>query len=84
MNYVKSCLIITILLGVGYSQNCDPNYWNCDCNENTWQEYYNSEGHNMVGCYLAGADLDYVTLLEANLSEANLSGVPCPHKLDQS
>ena len=24
MKYVKSCLIITMLLGVGYSQ-CDPN-----------------------------------------------------------
>ena len=24
MNYVKSCLIITMLLGVGYSQDCDP------------------------------------------------------------
>ena len=67
MNYVKSCLIITMLLGVqiGYSQDCDPEAetgWNCDCNEDTWQEYYNSEGHNMVGCYLAGANLAWANL----------------------
>ena len=23
MNYVKSCLIITMLLGIGYSQDCE-------------------------------------------------------------
>ena len=56
MNYVKSCLIITMLLGIGYADR-NPAYYNCDCNEDTWQEYYNSEGHNMVGCDLAGADL---------------------------
>jgi len=76
MNYVKSCLIITMLLGVqiGYSQDCDPLAgigWNCDCNEDTWQEYYNSEGHNMEGCWLYEASLDYVNLLEANLTGAN-------------
>jgi len=44
MKYVKSCLIITMLLGIGYA-DCDPDAdtgWNCDCNEDTWQEYYNS------------------------------------------
>ena len=62
MKYVKSCLIITMLLGVGYSQ----------CNESNWQEYYNSEGHNMVGCDLAGADLSYADLSGANLTNADL------------
>ena len=64
MNYVKSCLIITMLLGVAYSQ----------CNESNWQEYYKSEGHNMVGCYLQGAFLEGVNLSGANLAGANLSG----------
>ena len=73
MNYVKSCLIITMLLGVqiGYSQDCDPNAetgWNCDCNEDTWQEYY----PNMVGCYLEGADLQSADLWIADLSQAHL------------
>jgi len=67
MKYVKSCLIITMLAGIGYSQDCDPDYWNCDCNEDSWQEYYNSEGHNMQGCYLYEADL-----IDANLQGANL------------
>ena len=39
MNYVKSCLIITMLLGALYA-DCDPTEYNCDCNEDTWQEYY--------------------------------------------
>ena len=73
MNYVKSCLIITMLLGVGYSQDCDPDAivgWNCDCNEDTWQEYY----PNMEGCYLYGAYLVGAYLTEANLGWADLSG----------
>ena len=73
MNYVKSCLIITMLLGIGYSQDCDPNAivgWNCDCNEDTWQEYY----PNMEGCYLYGAYLVGANLTEANLGWADLSG----------
>ena len=77
MNYVKSCLIITMLLGVGYSQYCDPVIYNCYCNQDTWQEYYNSEGHNMERCYLEnanfyGADLAEASLLRAFLDGANL------------
>ena len=81
MNYVKSCLIITMLLGIGYSDECEEynESWggmdyNCDCNENTWQEYYNSEGHNMEKCWLQYADLSH-----ADLSEA----WPAPQKLYQ-
>ena len=60
MNYVKSCLIITMLLGIGYNQ----------CNESNWQEYY----PNMEGCYLAGANLQGAILEGANLEWADLSG----------
>ena len=74
MNYVKSCLIITMLLGIGYSQDCDPAYYNCDCNEDTWKEYYYSGGHNMQECYLVGANLSGAWLADANLSGADLSG----------
>ena len=67
-------LLITMLLGVGYSQDCDPVSYNCDCNEDTWQEYYNSGGHNMEGCYLAGANLSFAILSGADLFGANLEG----------
>ena len=58
MNYVKSCLIITMLLGVqiGYSQ----------CNGSNWEEYY----PEMEGCDLEGADLSGANLPGANLSGA--------------
>ena len=46
MKYIKSCLLITMLLGVGYSQ----------CNESNWEEYY----PNMSGSHLVGADLEGV------------------------
>ena len=39
---MKILLIITMLLGVGYSQ----------CNESNWMEYY----PNMAGCQLEGAN----------------------------
>jgi len=58
MKYVKSCLIITMLLDVGYSQ----------CNESNWQEYY----PNMAGCNLYSAYLEGACLENANLSYANL------------
>ena len=78
MNYVKSCLIITMLLGIGYSQDCDPDAivgWNCDCNEDTWQEYYpNMEGCYLYGAYLVGANLTETNLGWADLSGANLEG----------
>ena len=74
MNYVKSCLIITMLLGAGYSQ----------CNESNWEEYYNSEGHNMVGCDLVFANLSFANLTDAycrgaffvwaNLENTNFDG----------
>ena len=55
MKYVKSCLIITMLLGVGYSQ----------CNESNWQEYFPF----MQGCQLVDADLAGANLSNANLNE---------------
>ena len=45
---MRYLIVITVLLGIGYSQ----------CNESNWQDYYNSEGHNMEGCDLAGANLE--------------------------
>jgi len=73
---MRNLLFITMLLGVGYSQDCDPaaeTGWNCDCNEDTWQEYYNSENHDMEGCWLPRAYLYMANLSNANLSEADLS-----------
>ena len=40
---MKNILLITMLLGLGYSQ----------CNESNWEEYY----PNMQECDLQGADL---------------------------
>lgn len=60
MNYLKSCLIITMLLGVGYSL----------CNESNWQEYY----PDMAGCDLFGASLSGANLFMANLNGASLEG----------
>jgi len=60
-----------MLLGVGYSQDCDPDWYNCDCNIDTWETYYNSEGHNMEGCYLYDEDLAFLNLNGANLTGAN-------------
>ena len=65
MNYIKSCLIITMLLGMGYSQ----------CNESNWEENYNSEGRYMESCYLQGAFLHLADRFGANLTGANLEGV---------
>ena len=80
---MKNLLFITMLLGAGYSDECEDynaehgtNY-NCNCNEETWQEYYNSEGHNMAGCWLVGADLTGANLYMANLSYANLTDTNC-------
>ena len=55
---MKNLLIITMLLGVGYSE----------CNESNWQEYY----PDMQFCNLSGADLEGANLSSANLSVANL------------
>jgi uncharacterized protein YjbI with pentapeptide repeats len=65
-----------MLLGVGYSDECEDyldyfgdTFYNCDCNEDTWQEYY----PNMGRCWLKYADLSYANLSYANLDWANLS-----------
>ena len=55
---IKEKMKNIILMGTVYSQ----------CNQNNWQEYYNSENHNMVGC-----NLDGIRLEEFNLEGANLS-----------
>ena len=63
---MKNILFITMLLGVLYA-DCDPDEYNCDCNEDTWQEYYNSEGHNMEYCFLQEADLTWQTILSLHI-----------------
>ena len=78
---MKKLLFITMLLGALYSTECEEwnavmelNY-NCDCNESTWQEYYNSDGHNMEECWLYEANLSGAYLNGANLGGAILNGV---------
>ena len=75
---MKNILFITILLGVGYSQDCDPGAdvgYNCDCNEYTWQEDYpHMQGCYLEGAWLPGANLEGANLEGANLNEANLTG----------
>ena len=73
---MKKFLFITMLLGALYSTECEDynsswgtNY-SCDCNQETWQEYYNSG--NMQGCWLREANLSGAYLYEANLSGAYL------------
>ena len=72
---MKNLLIITMLLGIGYSQ----------CNESNWQDYYPDMQYcdlsyailfyaNLSNANLSGADLRYANLSYANLSCANLSG----------
>ena len=68
MNYVKSCLIITMLLGIGYSQ----------CDESNWQDYYPA----MAYCDLQGANLWGATLDWANL--CNLAGSPSGDVCEES
>ena len=67
MNYVKSCLIITMLLGALYSQ-CNEGY--SECNESNWEEYY----PDMQGCYLLSANFVGADLSGANLDGACLEG----------
>ena len=77
---MKNILFITMLLGVGYSWECEEynetygaNY-NCACNEDTWQEYYpNMAGCWLQGAYLGGANLSWANLGWANLTWANLT-----------
>ena len=56
---MKNLLIITMLLGVGYSQ----------CNESNWEDYY----PDMAGCYLSEANLSTAELYQANLTGAHFS-----------
>jgi hypothetical protein len=90
---MKKFLFITILLGALYSLECEEwntqfgtNY-NCDCNEENWQEYYslgdmercwlnqaNLVGANLVGANLEGAHLGMANLNYAYLFHAHLSG----------
>ena len=58
MDKIKCYLIITMLLGIGYSQ----------CNSNNWWDYY----PDMEGCHLAHANMAGTNLTNANLTGADL------------
>ena len=74
-------IFITILISIVYSSECSDynnsngTQYNCDCNESTWQSYYNSSNHNMEGCWLKSADFDFVSLADANLQNSYLFGI---------
>ena len=63
---MKYLLLITMLLGIGYSQ----------CNESNWQEYYpdmaycDLEGANLSGAFFVGANLEGTIFDDANLRYA--------------
>lgn len=69
-----------MLLGALYADECEVyntqlnTYYNCDCNEDNWQEYYDLPYHDMAACWFAGANLSGADLSDADLSGANISG----------
>lgn len=93
---MKNIILITLFLSAGYSNECE-NYldsfgntiYNCNCNEDTWHEYYpnmgscwleyvdlsdvNLYGVSLNGAYLYGAFLNYANLQNANLEHSNLN-----------
>ena len=77
---MRNILLITMLLGVGYSQ----------CNESNWEEYFpemqgceliyaDFEAVDFSGVNLYGAELVYVNFSSANLSGATIEGVNFYH-----
>ena len=65
---MKNLLIITMLLGVGYSQ----------CNESNWQDYYpDMQECDLSDAYLIFADFSQADLSKADLSNADLTGANC-------
>ena len=63
---MKKIILITMLISAVFAQS--------DCNENNWQDYYNSDGKDMSDCDLTGANLSGRTLEGANLTRATLTG----------
>ena len=63
---MKKIILITMLMSAVFAQS--------DCNENNWQDYYNSDGKDMSDCDLRGAHLSGRTFAGANLTGANLTG----------
>ena len=64
---MKKIILITMLISAVFAQS--------DCNENNWQDYYNSDGKDMSDCDLRGAHLSGRTFEGANLAGAILEGV---------
>ena len=57
---------MTMLMGAVFAQS--------DCNEENWEDYYNSEGNDMTDCDLAGAGFYNANLERALLIGADLEG----------
>ena len=63
---MKKIILITMLMSAVFAQS--------DCNENNWQDYYNSDDKDMSDCDLRWSNLSGRTLEGANLTGANLTG----------
>ena len=61
---MKKIILITMLMSAVFAQS--------DCNENNWQDYYNSDGKDMSDCELRLANLTDAELRLANLTDAEL------------
>ena len=62
---MKKIILITMLMSAVFAQS--------DCNENNWQDYYNSDGKDMSDCELRLANLTDADLINAYLTNAELS-----------
>ena len=62
---MKKIILITMLMSAVFAQS--------DCNENNWQDYYNSDGKDMSDCDLRRANLNYANLTNADLTNADLT-----------
>ena len=63
---MKKIILMTMLMGAVFAQS--------DCNEENWEDYYNSEGNDMTDCDLAGAGFYNANLERALLIGADLEG----------
>ena len=63
---MKKIILMTMLMSAVFAQS--------DCNEENWEDYYNSEGNDMTDCDLSGANLYVDYYKPANLLYANLKG----------
>tara|TARA_Y100001970_G_C14069552_1_gene768620 strand:+ start:68 stop:709 length:642 start_codon:yes stop_codon:yes gene_type:complete len=73
---MKKLLIITLLIGLVYSLDCEDwnieygTEYNCDCTIDTWQDYYPI----LERCFIPYIDLSNTNHLYTNFFQANLYG----------